>query len=614
MFVPASPLRGAALALPPELAFLVGDGVPPEILLIAARVARREGSDPVTALLRTGLMDEEAYYAALARALGVPYRGAGLALGPGVRFPDDLVADAAPAPEGGLVVAPQGRAVAALLAEPRRAVAVTAPGHLRAAVMRARGPEAAAHAAEDLGIRAPEWAYRPGMRPAQWLALWLGLAALPLLLDAPEGVQLAALAAGAVAMLAVLVFRLTAVLTRGAPAPAPDPGRVPDAALPVYTVMVALHREARVVPRLVEALAGLDYPATKLDLKLVIEADDRETAAAIAAVAPPHRFEVVTVPPGLPRTKPRALNLALPLARGRYLVVYDAEDVPDPGQLRAAAALFAAAPLRTACLQGRLVIDNTRDSWLTRCFTLEYAALFDVLLPALAAWMLPVPLGGTTTHFRTETLRALHGWDAWNVTEDADLGMRLALAGYHVGDLQLSTLEEAPARLGPWLRQRTRWMKGFLQTAITHGRDPRDSLRRLGPLGLLCAVAMVPGTLLSALAYPVLMALAAWRFLAAPLPAAPTLPENMPAALGLLVFGSGLGAMLLPAILGCCRRGWWSLLPWVALLPFYYGLVSLAACLGIVELIVAPARWNKTEHGLAVTSRSGALGPAGAPP
>nr|WP_312892118.1 glycosyltransferase family 2 protein [Methylobacterium sp. DB0501] len=339
----------------------------------------------------------------------------------------------------------------------------------------------------------------------------------------------------------------------------------------------------------------------------MIEADDTATAAALAALPLPARFEIVTAPAGLPRTKPRALNVALPLARGEHLVVYDAEDVPDPGQLKAAAALFRAGSGRLACLQGRLVIDNTDDSWLTRCFTLEYAALFDVLLPLLAAAHLPVPLGGTTTHFRTRTLRELHGWDAWNVTEDADLGLRLSLAGYRVGDLPLSTLEEAPAALRPWLRQRIRWMKGFVQTTITHSRHPVAAFRCLGPLGLLCAAATVPGTVACALAYPFGIALAVRHLAVDPLPAAPDFFANLVTATGLTVAAAGLGAMWLPALVGGLRRGWWSLIPWVLVLPFYYGLVSLAAWLGLVELLLAPYRWNKTEHGLAATSRSGAM-------
>ncbi len=505
-----------------------------------------------------------------------------------------------------MFLAPPPGAVAALLDDGAPPGAVfTTPAALAGAVLATAGPRAAARAAEALEVRAPDWAYRPGLHPAQVLVLLLGAAAALLLVEASPWLQLALLVLVNLTVLAVIVFRLAAPLLRPAPVPRGTP--VPDAELPVYTVLVALYRETNVVPRLVRALAGLDYPASKLDLKFVIEADDTATAAALAALPLPARFEVVTAPPGLPRTKPRALNVALPLARGEHLVVYDAEDVPDPGQLKAAAALFRAGPPRLACLQGRLVIDNTDDSWLTRCFTLEYAALFDVLLPLLTAAHLPVPLGGTTTHFRTQVLRELHGWDAWNVTEDADLGLRLALAGYRVGDLPLATLEEAPARVRPWLRQRTRWMKGFVQTSITHSRHPVRAWRRLGPLGVLCAVAMVPGTVVSALAYPVAIGLAAWHLAAGPVPAAPDLLANLVTATGLTVFAAGLAAMWLPALVGGLRRGLRSLVPWVLVLPVYYGLVSVAAWLGLVELLLAPYRWNKTEHGLSATSRTGAM-------
>lgn len=262
------------------------------------------------------------------------------------------------------------------------------------------------------------------------------------------------------------------------------------------------------------------------------------------------------MPPGGPRTKPRALNAALPLARGALLTVYDAEDVPDPGQLRLAAALFARLPARTACLQGRLVIDNAGDSYLARVFALEYAGLFDVLNPAFARCGLPVPLGGTSMHLRTAVVRALHGWDAHNVTEDADLGLRLALAGYTVGDLPSPTFEEAPARLGPWLGQRTRWLKGLVQTSLTHGRRPLDTARSLGGLETLCAVALVPGTVASALAYPVCLVAAAWSFLVLEIPAAPAFLDNLPTGLAITLFGTGLAALVLPALAGCARRGW----------------------------------------------------------
>jgi cellulose synthase/poly-beta-1,6-N-acetylglucosamine synthase-like glycosyltransferase len=607
----SSPAAGPAGALPPEIGFLAGQGFDPAALAGAAALARACGSDAATTLIQADRIGEEAYYRALAAALGVPFLAAGdLRLGEGTRFPGSLEAGLAPLAGKGpaaFVCAPRGAAIAALLRE-GGAAAVTTPRALSAAVFAANPTGIATYAADTLQVRRPDWALGPGSQGPRLaiVALVLGAGAVagalvptPLLIGAWTLVQLA--------FLATVTFRIAAVSVEAEPTP-----EIPlsDAALPVYTVLVALHREARVVPRLATALARFDYPVAKLDIKFVIEADDRETADALEAAALPARFEIVRVPAGLPRTKPRALNAALPLARGACLVVYDAEDVPDPGQLRAAATRFARASRTTACLQGRLVIDNMADGRLTRCFAIEYAALFDVLIPALASWRLPIPLGGTSTHFRTASLREVHGWDAWNVTEDADLGIRLARAGYHVGDLASDTLEEAPRTLRPWLHQRTRWMKGFLQTTLTHARTPRTTARQLGPLGTLCAVALVPGTVISALAYPFLMGRAAWdftHFVLSGLPAPGGFWASLPTGSAITLFVSGLLAMLLPAALGCVRRGWFDCLVFVPLMPVYFLLVSLAAWAGLIELVRAPNRWNKTEHGLARTSRSGAM-------
>jgi cellulose synthase/poly-beta-1,6-N-acetylglucosamine synthase-like glycosyltransferase len=195
----------------------------------------------------------------------------------------------------------------------------------------------------------------------------------------------------------------------------------------------------------------------------VVEADDAETRAAVAGLGLGAPFEEIVSPLAGPRTKPKALAAALPFARGSFVVVYDAEDEPEPDQLRVALAAFRDGPPELACVQSRLAVDNVTDSWLTRHFTAEYAGLFEVFLPALADLKLPLPLGGTSNHFRTETLREIGGWDPFNVTEDADLGMRLARFGFRTGVIASTTWEEAPARFMPWLRQRTRWFKGWMR-------------------------------------------------------------------------------------------------------------------------------------------------------
>jgi cellulose synthase/poly-beta-1,6-N-acetylglucosamine synthase-like glycosyltransferase len=236
-----------------------------------------------------------------------------------------------------------------------------------------------------------------------------------------------------------------------------------DDGLPVYTIVVALYREAAAVKGLVAALRALNYPVEKLDIKLVVEADDTQTRMAIAALGLGLPFEIIVAPASGPRTKPKALNAALPFARGSFVAVYDAEDRPERDQLRLALEAFVAGDGRLACVQARLTIDNSRDSWLSRLFTAEYAGLFDVFLPGLAAWRLPLPLGGSSNHFRAAVLRECGAWDPYNVTEDADLGMRLARFGYRTAVIPSSTYEEAPARFGPWLKQRTRWFKGWMR-------------------------------------------------------------------------------------------------------------------------------------------------------
>jgi glycosyltransferase XagB len=250
-----------------------------------------------------------------------------------------------------------------------------------------------------------------------------------------------------------------------------------------------------------------DYPRSKLDIKLVIEHDDHATRLAIEAMRLPATYEIVVAPAGWPWTKPRALNIALPLVRGEFLVIFDAEDAPAPGQLREAAERFLRSSREFACLQARLAIDNIEDSWLTRLFAIEYAVLFDVLNPGLAGLGLPLPLGGSSNHFRTAVLREVCGWDAWNVTEDADLGLRLARLGFRVDILPSSTQEEAPARLDAWLTQRRRWSKGWMQTFITLTRDPRRLVFELGAANSLALALLMTGLVIAPPLWPFFAAL-----------------------------------------------------------------------------------------------------------
>jgi glycosyltransferase XagB len=339
-----------------------------------------------------------------------------------------------------------------------------------------------------------------------------------------------------------------------------------------------------------------------LDVKFVLEASDMKTRRALKRLDLGPSFEIITAPPAGPRTKPKALNVALPLARGLYTTIFDAEDTPEPSQLRRAVAAFMASDDRVACLQASLTIDNTNDNWLASMFTANYAGQFDVLLPGLAALRLPFPLGGSSNHFRTSVLRKARGWDPYNVTEDADLGIRLHRLGYRAATLQSTTYEEAPARFLPWLKQRTRWYKGWMQTWRVHMRQPLRLLRELGTGGTIAFQLFLACNVLAALIHPFFMAALCYALLAQPpLQALTSMGPEAPACLATLLCGYGSTVAL--DWIGLQRRG---LLAhaWVLLLtPLYWFLLSLAAWRALFQLLYAPQRWEKTEHGLAKSSR-----------
>jgi cellulose synthase/poly-beta-1,6-N-acetylglucosamine synthase-like glycosyltransferase len=337
-------------------------------------------------------------------------------------------------------------------------------------------------------------------------------------------------------------------------------------------------------------------------VKFVLESDDQETWRALSSLELGAPFEIVTAPAFGPRTKPKALNVALPLVRGALTVVYDAEDKPEPDQLRRAVAMFRNGDRRLACLQAPLTIDNTADNWLTRMFTAGYAGQFDILLPALAAMRLPLPLGGSSNHFRTAVLRRAGGWDPYNVTEDADLGIRLYRLGYHTGVLPSATYEEAPARFSAWLRQRTRWYKGWMQTWLVHMRRPRRLWRDLNPAGAFAFQLLLAGNVLSALVHPIFMAVLGYLLLTEP-PLLAFGDMGKPIMFYAATWLAGYVSTIVLEANGLGRRGLlrhgWALL----FTPLYWFLLSWAAWRALYQLLRDPQRWEKTEHGLARTSR-----------
>ena len=591
--------RESRRLLPVELQIAADDGVPIESLMSAIDDAPADVS-PIEALLGSGLIGEETYYQALAARLGCAYYSGSPPFAEDFDAAKGLVCGVAPlaAPDGGAraVIAPRA-AVASRLIEMTlsgrlrpESFAVTSPQRF-AALVRAHRPQDVLENA--LGRLPGPLSAKSGLSRTQ--AAFVGLvASLAVALGAASFQVLAMVASAALWMLFLASIGLRGVASVANP-DEKRPRMLSDDELPIYTVVAALYREGAVVRQLVAALDALDYPKTKLDIKLVVERRDRATMSCLLALDLPARYEIVVAPPGAPSTKPRALNLALAEARGELLVVYDAEDIPAAEQLRLAASRFAA-DHAVDCLQARLTVRNPGDSWLSRLFSLEYAALFDLINPGLCALGLPIALGGTSNHFRVSALVAVGGWDEWNVAEDAELGVRLGRYGYRIGTLDSDTSEEAPNDFKNWFGQRVRWQKGWMQTCIVHSRHPVRFCRDFGALQAWAATILIVGAVVGALLWPPFALDTLWRAFG---PGAALLPRSREAAdvFVYLLACAGIGAVLGPAIVAARQRRLNVGVGSFALLPLYYLIVALAAWTAIADLIVRPHFWAKTEHG-----------------
>jgi cellulose synthase/poly-beta-1,6-N-acetylglucosamine synthase-like glycosyltransferase len=370
-----------------------------------------------------------------------------------------------------------------------------------------------------------------------------------------------------------------------------------DDELPVFTVLVPMFREGAMLPRLAEALRRLDYPLGKLDIKLVLEADDHATLEVAQTLGLEGVFEIIRVPPSEPKTKPKACNFALRFARGDYLAIYDAEDRPEPDQLRKVVETFRRSPPNTGCLQCRLNYYNAGENWLTRMFTLDYSLWFDLVLPGLERLNIPIPLGGTSNHFRIDVLRELHAWDPFNVTEDADLGIRLTQKGYRVGIVDSTTFEEASCAAGQWIRQRSRWIKGYMQTFLVHSRRPLHMIRSTGALGFLGFVFFIGGTVLSGILNPVFWVFYIAWLVTVGLGVDPLFPQLL-LFLALFNLLAGNGAFIFLSMIAPIRRGWLDLIPYSLTVLGYWVMISIAAYKALWQLVRHPFYWEKTQHGV----------------
>jgi cellulose synthase/poly-beta-1,6-N-acetylglucosamine synthase-like glycosyltransferase len=596
-----------------EYAFLVGALVDPATLQDAEAEALDCGAATHEVLLARSLVSEPEYAAALAHRLGLPILSwdADLDLsGPVPR----------PAGEVGLAARIGGRPCRLLSAtEAAPDVLLRHVGALLAqGIDVALAPQMRIDAAIEAHVRSERMdravrgllRERPAISAGAPFATWQAIAGVVvagLLIGGfavlPDATIATLTALIALPFLCVTALRLVALRQAFASrrkvfTPPPRSSRVPDRLLPVYSVLVPLFREANVLPGLVQSLQALDYPPAKLEIFLILEADDTATQAAVLSQALPGNFRSLIVPSQGPRTKPKALNYALQFARGDFVVVYDAEDRPQPGQLRRAWDVFRQAPPGLACLQAQLNIYNPGRSWFTRQFTIEYSALFDAILPALEKLGLPVPLGGTSNHFPRSLLIGLGAWDPYNVTEDADLGIRIARQGYHTGVLASTTWEEAPPAFGVWLKQRTRWLKGWMQTYLVHTRELRRLNRELGLGAAIGFHALMGGLIASALVHPLFYVLLGYYWLSDSL----LEPAESAAGAVLWVVGAinlavGYVVSILVGVVSVLRRRRPGLALHALLMPLYWLLISAAAYRAAWQLARNPYLWEKTEHG-----------------
>ncbi|MEX3315883.1 glycosyltransferase [Sulfitobacter sp. PS-8MA] len=484
----------------------------------------------------------------------------------------------------------RGKRLLLVIAEPQRV-----QDHITALYGRELAHKAATRVPVEESCRG--WAANP-LRRRCWAGALCSLI-LAFALLAPAIALSAALlwAALTLAMTTGLKAAALAMTCQRPPAPPLSP-RAPrsDFRLPRVSVMVPLYQEQEIAGALIARLTRLTYPKSLLQVVLVLEAGDKVTRETLDRTALPSWISLIEVPDADHlRTKPRALNYALDFCNGSIVGVWDAEDAPEPDQIEQVVTRFHHAPANVACLQGVLDYYNSRSNWMSRCFAIEYASWWRVLLPGVVRLGLVVPLGGTTLFFRRAILEGLGGWDAHNVTEDADLGLRLARHGYVTEILPTVTYEEANCRPWPWVRQRSRWLKGFLTTWCVHMRAPRRLLKDLGLMRFLGVQTLFLATFSQFALAPLLWSL--WlAFFGLPHPAAEMLgPTLMSGVIALFILSELLNLGL--SAFAVSDRRHRHLLPYVPTLPFYFAMGALAALKALYEFASSPFYWDKTAHG-----------------
>ncbi len=407
----------------------------------------------------------------------------------------------------------------------------------------------------------------------------------------------------------------------------------PDYKLPIVTILLPLYKEKRTLQYLLESILQSNYPKSKLDIRFLIEHDDTETLRSILSLSDNwNRIEEIEFNKyGIPkkikvldkasieidyifkgvRTKPNALNVGLKNAKGDMLIIYDAEDRPNPNEMRKMAKYMMENP-EIACVQARLSYYNADQSLLTKLFTIEYIQHFLVMLPEYFSMKHIIPLGGTSNFFRVEVLRDLNGWDPMNVTEDADLGIRLARRGYLTVPMNVITWEEAPPGIYYWIRQRVRWNKGYLYTLVRLFRHPLQLMRDVGFKSTISIVHL--------LSYPIIsiITLVGWVFfslywldwfgIVAVQPLADWIHEAFESSpplfyMSLLTLAFGVFYNTFVGLEGLFRQqDGYALgkVKYIFFTPLYLLLHGISAVIATVELVLKPNVWHKTPHGFSI--------------
>ncbi|MEN3791190.1 glycosyltransferase [Fulvimarina sp. MAC3] len=596
---------------PLACAVLDGLGVSPAEIRNASLAARRNGTDVARELICEGIVREDAYAECVAAVLGLSFELPSandeiLRLGTAIRLPSvSMLRTCNGASETKIFLSPAIEQLPALARELTlqtglaKSCRIATQSAIRERQLARSQNERFEKATMSLSANSPARSARIVL--TGWQSAAIGAGAILFIWWLTVSLRYPVLLfhmLAAVCFTAWIVMRFCAALKRTEPPPA-DFSQTPQKP-PTYSVVVALHREREVVARLIAGLEALNWPKSRLEIFLICEADDQPTVSLCRRhTEGKPQFHVVLVPPGEPRTKPKALNFVLPVVKGDYLVLYDAEDVPHPDQLNEAMARYREAPADVACLQAPLIIRNAGHNWLTSIFAMEYAGLFRAFLPWLARHRLPIPLGGTSNHFKVSSLKAVEGWDSHNVTEDADLGMRLKRAGFGIETITLPTYEDAPEVLAVWVKQRTRWLKGWVQTYAVHMRNPTGTLRDLGVRRFIVFQLLFHGMVTSALLLPfaaVLIALAMTAQWSAGLNRIVGWPIVV---LDLSILGGGFLSFIALALRGASRSEWFACFRWLPTVPLYWLCVSYAAYRGLLQLFHTPHAWEKTDHGLA---------------